>query len=97
MVPICSEFQAVDSLRIGSTWIVLGLKLITEIHMLINLLGEKTQHGKECKWYQQVHNFKLCPYKGVCSWGSLVTVALARNGVFQYIHVRPCSLVRRPI
>ena len=65
-----------------------------------NFTGEKTQHGsclKECQWYQQVQNFKLCPYKGVCSWGSLVTVALARNGVFQYIHVRPCSLVPRPI
>ena len=65
-----------------------------------NFTGEKIQHGsclKECQWYQQVQNFKLCPYKGVCSRGSLVTVALARKGVFPYIHVRPCSLVPRPI
>ena len=42
MVPICIEFQAVDSLRIGYTWIVLGLELITEIHMLIILLGKNS-------------------------------------------------------
>ena len=55
MVPVCIEFQAVDSLRIGYTWIVLGLELITEIHMLITLLGKKTQDRsglKECQWYQ---------------------------------------------
>ena len=47
MVPICIKFQAVDSLRIGYTWIVLGLELITEIHMLITLLGKKTQQPFE--------------------------------------------------
>ena len=48
MVPVCSEFQEVelvDSLRIGYTWIVLGLKLITEIHMLITLLGKQLNKG----------------------------------------------------
>ena len=35
-----------------------------------------------------MQNFKLYPYKGVRSWGSLVTVALARNDVFNtYGHV----------
>ena len=31
-----------------------------------NFTGEKIQHGsclKKCQWYQQVQNFKLCPYK----------------------------------
>ena len=42
MVPICIKLQAVDSLRIGYTWIVLGLELITEIHMLITLLGKNS-------------------------------------------------------
>ena len=45
MVPVCIEFQEVDSLRIGYTWIVLGLELITEIHMLITLLGKKLKTG----------------------------------------------------
>ena len=49
MVPVCIEFQAVDSLRIGYTWIILGLELITEIHMLITLLGKKLKTGAVLK------------------------------------------------
>ena len=41
MLPLYIEFQAVYSLRIVYTWIVLGLELITEIRMLITLLGKK--------------------------------------------------------
>ena len=55
-----------------------------------NFTGEKTQHGsclKECQWYQQVQNFKLCPYKGVCSWGSLVTVEMVCFHTYIYGHV----------
>ena len=43
MVLVCIEFQAV---RIGYTWIVLGLELITEIHMLITLLGKNSRRER---------------------------------------------------
>ena len=52
-----------------------------------NFTGGKTQHGsclKECQWYQQVQNFKLCPYKGVRSWGSLVTVEMVCFHTYMY-------------
>ena len=57
MVPICTEFQAVHSLWIGYTWIILDLELITEIHMLITLLGIKLNTGAVSKNVNGINRF----------------------------------------
>ena len=62
MVPICIEFQAVDSLRIGYTWIVLGLELISEIHMLITLLGKKLNTGAVRKNANGISRCRISSY-----------------------------------